>query len=284
MMNAAVIGLGAMGSRIAERLARTGHDIVVWSRSSTVEIPGARLASSPADAARGADVVITMVSDGEALRAVTSGPDGMYAGVGAGTTVIQMSTVDAETTRWLSRSLPAGTLMLDAPVLGSVAEATAGELVLLVSGEDDVVADCEPVLRALGTVHRVGGIGTGTAAKLVANSALFGVIGVLGECLVLARSLGLSDDAAFEVMDHTPLAAQARRRRPAIADGEYTPRFALDMALKDAGLVALAAQAYGIDLRLAEAMRTWLSDASDKGLGDRDYTAVLAHIGVDRPK
>ncbi|MFI6165455.1 NAD(P)-dependent oxidoreductase [Nocardia sp. NPDC051052] len=283
-MQVAVIGLGAMGRRIAGRLARTGHSVSVWSRRSTVDVPGVRVGSSPADAACGADVVITMVSDGAALRAVVPGADGLAAGLGDGATVVQMSTVDSAAAQWLSRNLPAGAGLLDVPVLGSIAEAEAGTLVLLTGGDDEVVAACEPVLRVLGTQHRVGGLGAGTAAKLVANNALFGVIGVLGECLALAESFGLSADAAFEILDRTPLQAQARRRRPAITDDQYPPRFALDTALKDAGLIAASAREAGIDARLSAAMATWLSDASDKGFGGLDYTAVLAYIRHRRPR
>jgi 3-hydroxyisobutyrate dehydrogenase/2-hydroxy-3-oxopropionate reductase len=101
---------------------------------------------------------------------------------------------------------------------------------------------------------------------------------VLGEALALADGLGLTRETAFAVLGTTPLAAQAERRREAIERGEYPQRFALALARKDAELIAAAAQTAGIELRLAEAARGWLADAESSGLGDRDYTAVLARI------
>ena len=104
------------------------------------------------------------------------------------------------------------------------------------------------------------------------------MLGVLGEALALADGLGLSRDAAFDVLAATPLAAQASRRRPSIERDHYPPRFALSLARKDADLILDAAQASGTDLRLAAAARTWFAQAEDAGLGDRDYSAVLERI------
>jgi 3-hydroxyisobutyrate dehydrogenase/2-hydroxy-3-oxopropionate reductase len=112
----------------------------------------------------------------------------------------------------------------------------------------------------------------------VANSTLFGVLGLLGEALALARGLGLSSDAAFEVLAVTPLAAQAERRRPSIEGGDYPTRFSLSLARKDADLIRDAAEAVGADLRLGAAARAWLAEAEEGDERDRDYSAVLAHI------
>jgi 3-hydroxyisobutyrate dehydrogenase/2-hydroxy-3-oxopropionate reductase len=124
----------------------------------------------------------------------------------------------------------------------------------------------------------VGGLGAGTAAKLVANSTLFGTLGVLAEALALADALQLSRTIAFEVLAATPLAAQAERRRAAIESGEYPPRFALSLARKDADLIAAAAGAVEIELRLAAAARAWLAQAERDGAGDLDYSAMIAHV------
>jgi 3-hydroxyisobutyrate dehydrogenase/2-hydroxy-3-oxopropionate reductase len=112
----------------------------------------------------------------------------------------------------------------------------------------------------------------------VANTTLFGTIGVLGEAL--ADGLGLAREASFDVLAGTPLAAQAERRRAAIDSGEFSPRFSLALARNDADLIAAAAAAAGVDLRLASAARAWLADADAEaaGLGDRDYSAVLGRI------
>jgi 3-hydroxyisobutyrate dehydrogenase/2-hydroxy-3-oxopropionate reductase len=277
----AVIGLGAMGSRMAERLL-AGYDVVVWNRTEAKARPlveaGARAATSPAAAAAQADVVITMVSDPTGLRNVTEGPGGVLSGLGPGSTLIEMSTVGPAAITRLASLLPPGAGLLDAPVLGSIAEAGAGTLRIFVGGPPTSVDHCRPVLSRLGTPVHVGRLGSGAAAKLVANASLFGVLGLLGEALALAEGLGLPRDTAFEVLSTTPLAEQALRRRTTIESGDYSSRFALSLARKDADLVVDAARGAHVDLRLGAAGRTWLVDADDAGLGGLDYTAVLGHI------
>jgi len=279
MSTVAVIGLGAMGSRIALRLLDAGHELVVWNRDSSKSALLARrsaaVAASPAEAAARADIVITMVSDPPALRQVTEGPDGVAAGASGSTTVVQMSTVGPDAVTRLASALPQGVVLLDAPVLGSIAEAEAGTLTIFAGGPGPVVERTKPLLSALGTVLHVGPLGAGSAAKLVANSTLFGVLGVLGEVLLLARRLGLTQSAAFQVLAATPLAAQAERRRPAIQSGEYPARFPLALARKDADLILAAG---GPDLRLATAARAWLAEAEAQGRGRDDYSAVLARM------
>ena len=281
MSTVAIIGLGAMGSRMARRLLDAGHELVVWNRTPAradeLAARGAELAATPADAARGADVVITMVADPAALQAVTEGTDGIAAGADETTTVIQMSTVGPAAISRLAAALPAGRL-LDAPVLGSLAEAEAGELRIFVGGPDELVEEWTPPLSVLGSPLHVGPLGAGSAAKLVANTTLFGMLGVLGEALALADALGLDRNTAFEILASTPLAAQAERRRPSLEAGEYPPRFSLSLAHKDADLIAESAAAAGLDLRLAEAARSWLREAEEAGLGEADYSAMLARI------
>jgi 3-hydroxyisobutyrate dehydrogenase-like beta-hydroxyacid dehydrogenase len=282
MASVGVIGLGAMGSRVALRLLDAGHRVIVWNRTSAKAVPlvhrGATLATSPAEAARRADVVITMVTDPSALRSVTEGAEGIAAGIRSDGTLLEMSTVGPAAVSRLASVLPDGTGLLDAPVLGSVSKAESGSLVIFVGGPAELVERWTPLLSALGSPVHVGAVGTGAAAKLVANTTMFGVLGVFGEAVALAEALGLSSDAAFEVLATTPLGSQVERRREAIERGDYPVRFALSLACKDARLISQAAIAHGLDLRLAEAARTWLSDAEDAGWGKKDYTAVLARI------
>jgi 3-hydroxyisobutyrate dehydrogenase len=280
MSTVAVVGLGAMGSRIARRLLDAGYTVLVWNRTvaKAEELAGAAAAASPADAARRADAVITMVADPAALRAVSEGQEGIAAGANASTTVIQMSTVGPAAVARLKEALPSEASLLDAPVLGSLAEAEAGTLRIFVGGPEALLEQWTPLLSALGSPLHVGPLGTGAAAKLVANTTLFGTLGVLGEALALADGLGLSRDAAFEILASTPVAAQAERRRPSLEAGEFPPRFSLSLARKDADLVAEAAATAGVDLRLAAAARSWLREAEETGLGESDYSAVLARI------
>lgn len=278
----AVVGLGRMGSAVAGRLLTTGHEVIVWNRSPRRITPlaerGAHPAASPAEAATRAPVVITLVADLPALRAVTAGPGGVAAGVGPGSVVVDASTVGTAGTGFLTAALPAGTGLLDAPVMGSTDAAESGSLTIFAGGPGTVLERVRPVLSVLGTVVHAGPLGAGTAAKLVANAALLAVIASLGEALALARGLGLPGEVTDEVLAATPLAGQASRRRAAIESGSYPPRFALSLARKDAGLIMDAAAATGVDLRIAAAVRGWLAEAEAAGLGDRDYTAVLAAI------
>jgi len=282
MTTVAVVGLGGMGSRIARRFLDAGHEVVVWNRTASKLGPltelGAVAVENPAEAARRAEAVITMVSGPGALREVTEGPDGVVAGSGRTTTVIQMSTVGPEPVRLLAAALPEGIGLLDAPVLGSLAEVESGSLRIFVGGEPALVERWTPLLSTLGSPLFVGPLGAGSAAKLVANSTLFGVLGALGEAMVLAGRLGLSRESVFEVLAATPLAAQAERRRPQIDSGGYPVRFSLALALKDADLILEAAAASGADLRLAEAAGAWLHDADEAGWGDRDYSAILSFM------
>jgi 3-hydroxyisobutyrate dehydrogenase len=279
MTAVAVVGLGAMGSRIARRFLDAGHDdVVVWNRAASkadeLVAAGAVAASSPADAARRSDALITMVTGPEALDAVVGGPEGIVAAASPSTTVIQMSTVGPHATARVAAALAEGTAFLDAPVLGSLSEVEAGTLTVFAGGPEELVRAWEPLLSILGHVVHVGEVGAGSAAKLVANATLVGTIALLGESIALADRLGLARDITFDVLAATPLAAQAERRRPAIESGEYPPRFGLSLARKDADLVLAAAE----DLRVVRAAREWLVAAEHAGHGDDDYSAVLREI------
>jgi 3-hydroxyisobutyrate dehydrogenase-like beta-hydroxyacid dehydrogenase len=273
----AVVGLGAMGSRIAKRLLARGHAVVVWNRdrakAEAIAKAGAVVAESPADAALGAEAVITMVTDPEALEAVTSGRDGVLAG-GSSATLIQMSTVGAGATARLAGSIPAEMGFLDAPVLGSISEAESGTLKIYVGGPDDLVGHWRELLSDLGDVLHVGPVGAGSAAKLVVNAVLVGVIAVLGESLALSKALGLRQEVTFDVLETTALAAQAKRRRQALESGEFPPRFTLSLARKDADLILEVDPA----LRVLAAGRAWLAEAEEVDRGGEDYSVVLAYI------
>jgi 3-hydroxyisobutyrate dehydrogenase/2-hydroxy-3-oxopropionate reductase len=288
MTTVAWIGLGAMGARMARRLADAGHDLTVWnrmpSRADVLAAAGAHVAATPAEAVRDADAVFLMLADPAALGEVTEGAVGIAAGVSAGTTVVDMSTVGPVAVARLGAVLPQGITLLDAPVLGSLAEADAGTLTLLVGGPADAVAQVRPLLSILGDLVHLGPAGSGAAAKLVANFALLGTVAVLGEALAIADGLGLPREVTWRVLAHTPLAAQATRRRAVVESGDFLARFALAMARKDADLIVAAADAASVDVRLARAARSWLADAESAGLGTLDYTAVLDHIPSPRGK
>ena len=283
MTRVAFVGVGAMGGRMARRLLDAGHELTVWNRTASKTAPlveaGASAAETPAEAASGAEVVITMVADEAALEAVTSGPDGIAAEAG---TVAEMSTVGPAAVHRLRGALPPETDLVDAPVLGSISEAEGGTLQIFVGGDEAPFERLRPLLSDLGSPVHVGPLGSGAAAKLVANSTLLGTLGLLGEALALAEGVGLSREAAWEVLEGTPLGQQAERRRSAVESGDYPLRFALALARKDGDLVAEAAEAADLDLPLARAARHWFAEADGAGMGELDYSAVLARIARER--
>jgi 3-hydroxyisobutyrate dehydrogenase/2-hydroxy-3-oxopropionate reductase len=267
-----VIGLGAMGRAIAGRLLSTGHEVVVWNRSAGATDD---LVADGATAAQRVDFAITMVADPAALRAVTDGPEGVLAGARSGLSLLQMATVGPAAVAELAARVPAEVELVDCPVLGSVSEASGGTLAVFVGGDH---RRSEPVLSSLGRIVPVGPVGAGSAAKLVANSTLFGVLSVLGEAIALGDGLGLPRAATFDVLSASPLGAQADRRRSAVESDSFPLRFALALAKKDADLVASAAAGAGLSLPVAAAAREWLADAVGAGRGDDDYSSLLAHI------
>jgi 3-hydroxyisobutyrate dehydrogenase len=285
----AFVGLGAMGERMARRLLDAGHELSVWNRTAAkaeeLVAAGARLHRSAAEAARAADVAVTMVSDPAALEAVTAGPDGVLAGLEPGSLLLEMSTVGTAALRELEARMPGGTTLLDAPVLGSLSEAEEGTLRIFVGGDEDGFARAAPLLAALGEPVLVGPLGSGAAAKLVANSTLLGVLSLLGEALALGEGLGLETEAVLDVLASTPLAAQAERRRRAVETGRYPRRFALGLAAKDGDLVVEGGELAGCDLLLASAARDWFRAAEREGWNELDYSAILAFItGRERPR
>lgn len=282
MTSLAVIGLGAMGARFAGRFLEAGHEVVVWNRTpekaEELVSRGASAATSPAEAARNAEAVVTVVSDPEALRAVTEGPDGIAAGANASTTVIEMSTVGPRAVRWLETALPPGVGLLDAPVLGSLSEVESGTLLVFVGGPRRLVERWIPLFGTLGSVFVAGPLGSGAAAKLVANASLVGTLALLGETIALADRLGLGRRLTMDILAKTPLGLASKRRREQLETDTYPLRFRLALARKDAELIQEAAAEAHADARVLEAAATWFADAEEAGLGDEDYSTVLRRI------
>jgi 3-hydroxyisobutyrate dehydrogenase-like beta-hydroxyacid dehydrogenase len=239
--------------------------VIVWNRTAAKAADFPQAAATPAEATAAVDAAITMLANPAALRDVTQDI--------APPVLIEMSTVGPDAIRELAAALP-HTQVIDAPVLGSRAEAEQGTLHIFIGATPEQYARWAPLLAPLGTTHHVGPLGTGASAKLVANSTLVGTISMLAEAIRLADGLGLSREATFDVLAATPIAAAAERRRQALETNDFPPRFPLSLARKDAELVSGAAP----DLRLAEAARSWLAEADDAGWGDRDYSSLLAWV------
>jgi len=287
MSKIAFLGLGQMGTPMATRLLQAGHDMTVWNRTAARADPlgarGAVVASSPAEAAAGVDFAITMLATPEALEEVVFGPDGLASVLGPGQTLIEMSTVGPEAVRSVAARLPDGVTVVDAPVRGSVSEATEGRLEVFVGASDQDFDRVHPILESLGTVGHTGGFGSGAATKLVVNSALGAAITALGEALALGESLGLERERLLDVLAGTPIGPAAQSKRESILSGRYPPRFKLSLAAKDMRLAAQTADHTGRDLRVARAVQAWFDEATERGAGDLDYSAVVATILGEKP-
>lgn len=286
-LTAAVLGTGRMGSAMAERLVSQGVAVVVYNRTpdratALAERIGAGVASSAAEAASRADVVISMVADDAAVRALYGGPDGVVAGLRAGSVAVDMSTVLPDTIRSLAprvRGRAAG--VLDAPVSGSVASTLAGELTIMAGGE---VADLErarPVLERLARrVFHLGELGTGAAMKLAVNTVIFGLNGALAEGLVLAERNGIDRALAYDVLAASAAGAPfVGYKRDAFVDPETTPvAFALSLAAKDLSLIRELADASGTAMpQAATNLDTIL--AAERSAGEHaDFSMVASHL------
>lgn len=267
---------------MARRLLEAGHDLAVWNRNEHKAKPlvaaGARATGSPAEAAEDAEAAFTMLADPSAVRDVVLGSGGLAEGLGPGSALIEMSTIGPGAVRELAEELPAGVGMLDAPVLGSVAQAEDGTLGIFVGGSADLVERWTPVLEAMGSPRHLGELGAGAAMKLVVNSTLGALMAGLGEALVLADALGVDEDAALDVLEGSPIGATTRSKRDKIASGRYPPNFQLGLAAKDLRLVVEAAGEAGVALPVAEAVLGRMEAARDAGLAGLDYSAVIPHI------
>jgi 3-hydroxyisobutyrate dehydrogenase-like beta-hydroxyacid dehydrogenase len=282
MAKLAFIGLGQMGHPMARRLLGAGHDVALWNRTASkaddLVAEGARRGSTPADAATGADAAITMVADPDALEDVVFGDEGVAGGLPDGATVIEMSTVGPDTVLEVRDRLPRGIDIVDAPVLGTVPQATDGTLRIFVGASDERFERWRPVLEAMGSPTLLGPTGAGAAMKLVANSTLGSLMGTLGEALALADALALPEDLVLDILAESPIGITVKSKRRMIESGRYPPNFKLGLAAKDLRLVNETGARRGLDPRLGSAARTWFEDADASGVGDLDYSAVIAHV------
>jgi 3-hydroxyisobutyrate dehydrogenase len=276
----AFLGIGRMGAPMAANLARGGFDVRVWNRTAARAEPlaaeGAVVASSPAEAVRGASIVITMLTDGPATEQAATGPDGFLT-ADPGVTWVQMGTVGVEwTTRLAGIAAACGAVFVDAPVSGSEGPARAGQLVILASGPGQVR---DVLARVFGVLGRatvwLGPAGNGTKAKLVLNNWLADLTEMTAETLSFAQRLGLDPAAVVDLLQSNPLGAPyAVQKGRSMLAGDFTPAFALKNALKDAELAAQAAQATGATLTLTSALLPRWRDTAARGHADDDVAAV----------
>jgi 3-hydroxyisobutyrate dehydrogenase-like beta-hydroxyacid dehydrogenase len=247
------------------------------------------VAGSPADAGSKADVAITMLTDGAALEEVVLGRDGLASGLASGSLLIDMSTTGPAPARKVAEALEErGVEFVDAPVAGSVGPATEGTLAVMVGGSGEAVGRARPLLEILGDPERtwhVGPVGAGQAAKLMVNLVLGGVTAAVAEGFTLGRVLGLSPDAALDVLEGASVAAQTvRSKRDLLRGGDYgNPGFRLALMHKDLRLTLDAARAARASLPATERVAELYAGAEGRGLADQDYAAVAAYLASMAP-
>lgn len=275
----AFIGIGIMGRRMAKNVLKAGHSLRVYNRTvaKTEELLGlgATIAASPRQAAQGVDAVITMVADPPALVAVLDGPEGAFAGCRRGTFVIDMSTVDPETSRAMAaRAQARGLRYLEAPVTGGVGAAEQGTLLIMAGGTMEDFQAAKPLLETMGKkVLRVGQMGSGAAMKLTTNMVASSISAAMAEALVFAAKAGLEPSLVVEILaDRSPLIA---RWAPRVLAGEFSPFFPLRLAHKDVHLALATARGLGVPLFALAAVAQLQTAALAKGLGDLDQTATI---------
>jgi 3-hydroxyisobutyrate dehydrogenase len=276
----AIIGTGTIGAPMARNLAAAGLEVRAWNRTRERAEPlrehGIEVAETPADAVAGADAVLTVLSDGRAVRSVMTSEGGMDA-ISSEAVWIQASTVGlASTEELIGLAERAGVAFVDAPVLGTKAPAEAGELTVLASGPDAALARVRPVFEAVGArTIELGSTGNGSRMKLVVNEWLLSLIALLAETLTLADALAVDGAKFLEVIEGGPIDtgyAQAKGRM--MLTGDYETSFALALARKDADLVRDAAAGEGVELPLNAVVRHLFAAAEAAGRGDADMAAV----------
>lgn len=282
MATIAFLGLGEMGARMASRLLAAGYEVAVWNRNPARALPlasqGARIALNVRDAVGHADLVFSMVRDNAAAQRVwCDSEDGALAAMREGALAIECSTLTPDTILMLSREgARRGITLVDAPVVGSLPQAAAGELVFLVGDSGTLMARIEPVLRAMGaSVQACGAVGSGAAAKLLVNALFASQVAVLAELLGLSTRLGLSPQRLLEVMAATPvLSRSAQGAGTGMVSARFAPMFPLALAQKDMSYALQAAQAVDSPLPMVEAMTGVMGAAVKAGWAEQNLTVV----------
>lgn len=273
----ALLGIGTMGAGMARNIAAAGLPLRVWNRTPAKAEPladVATVAGTVEAAVDGADVVVTMLYDGESVAETMTAA---RASLAPGAVWVQSTTVGVEAAERLGAlAADLGLVYVDAPVLGTRKPAEDGALVVLASGPADARAAVAPVFDAIGSrTLWVGEAGTASRLKLVANAWVFTVVEGVAESLALARELGLDPALFLEAVGGGALdAPYVRLKGTAMLDDDLAPAFALGNALKDVELILAAAEGAGVDLALMPGIRAHFARAVDDGHGDLDMAAT----------
>jgi 3-hydroxyisobutyrate dehydrogenase len=283
----AILGLGAMGSRMAHNLINAGASVAVYNRSAEKAKPlvdqGAIWAATPREAADQAQFVISMVRDDDASRQVWLAADtGAIRGLKPTAIAIESSTLTPAWVAELAKAVDStGAAFLDAPVAGSRPQAEAAQLIYMAGGDAAVLKRAEPVLKALGgAIHHAGPSGSGAVIKLMVN-ALFGVqVAAVAELLGYAQRSGLNAQAALDVLAATPVTSPAAKLAgAAMLAGNFAPMFPVELVEKDFGYASAAAQAVNAQIPVVDAVHAVLQRAVQQGLAQQNLTALAKLYG-----
>ena len=289
----ALLGAGIMGAGMGRNLVDAGLEVRAWNRTreKAEAIEGATAVDSPAEATDGADAVLTMLADPDAVREVMTGDEGALGAIDGDAIWIQASTIGIEATAEMAE-LAAGAAVayLDAPVLGTRKPADAGELVVLVAGNPEAIASAAPVFEAIGkeTIDLGDEPDAATRMKLAINAWLLTLTVNVAETMAYAEALDVDPAKLLEILDGNPVGSPyAQMKGKLILGREFEPAsFALAGAAKDLDLITEAAESAGIDLALAPAALRRFRQAIEMGHGELDMAAVYDAVGDrddDRP-
>lgn len=290
------IGLGNMGGPMMRNLLKAGHDITAFDLSKdackAAEEAGARIAASAGEAAKGAEVVVTMLPAGKHVREVYTGEGGVIANADKGALFIDSSTIDVDSARAVAKAAEeAGMAMVDAPVSGGVAGAEAGTLTFMVGGPEDAFRRAEPVLQVMGkAVIHAGPAGNGQAAKMCNNLMLGIQMLSVCEAMVLAERLGLDHQTLFDISSKASgqcwsLTSYCPVPGPvptAPSNRDYQPGFAAAMMLKDLRLALDAAQGTETTLPMGGNAANLYSLFCSGGGGGLDFSGIIRMLRTGR--
>lgn len=286
MARIAFIGLGVMGGPIARHLCNAGHEMTVYNRSSSkadkwVAEHGGQKASSPAEAAKDAEFVVSCVGTDDDLASITLGRDGVFAAMPKGSTFIDHTTVSARIARQLAvEAKGRGIHCVDAPVTGGQAGAENGTLAIMCGGTEAAIGSATPVMAAYSKrVVHVGGPGDGQTAKMVNQICIAGVLQGLSEALHFAQCAELDLDKVFDAISGGAAQSwQMDNRWATMAKGEFDFGFAVDWMRKDLGLAIDEARANGASIPIAAMTDQFFSDIQYMGGGRQDTSALVRRL------
>ena len=288
MTKIAYLGMGTMGSGMAANLTKAGHEVSAWNRtpktSPVLQDAELRVTTDLATALEGAEVVMYCLSDDTAVDDLVFGSHNLLEHVPAGAVIIDLSTIDPETSNRERAAFEAkGHAFLDAPVFGTKGEAEGAGLWIVVGGPKDVFDSALPLFQAISeTVHYMGEGGKGTSMKLVGNLLVASQLQALGEALTLAKKAGLNLADVQEVLDvadfRTPIYYGVGRGAQA---GDYTVNFALKLMLKDAKLIQDFAGRLGSPVPTAATAQKYIEESIKDGHGDLNASALILAIAKE---